>query len=571
MKNKGIFDVQNDTASVTHVGLVRKENEDNLGFAETPNGSVFVVCDGMGGHVGGKQASALAVDAIIRFMGAGKYNDIKEAMTQAIKYANKVVYETAEKNPALHGMGTTVVMVVVQDDKIYIAHVGDSRIYLLSDEQLYRLTKDHSFVQELFDRGIINNEEMQYHSRKNEITKALGLGPGVEPEVSPEPLRLKNGDKILLCSDGLSDMVDDFTIREVLLKYPNDVKAASKELLQIALNNGGKDNITFQIIHITNSNYKESIFEDKSNVPLPPYTSDHKPFELPDSGLKQAKGGILPKKALWAGVGILVLLMASILYLVMWPAHKPEKQTEISKQYIVFEHQTPQKLSVKKAKALIENQKKDRLILIPVDKTEKKWIKAEDSLKNPTLKDNDTVSITVFEQTKVLDQLPGKKEYLLKKKNFFILKKDTKKPLPNLSETPETKNAVQKKTAKEKNIITADSLKKFVRRYPDKLNWKTGILYFKKDFFIKRKYKFSSLDNLIRLGIIKNLPEKLIEYLGGEIKVIQNIKNYNKDYLKKIEKELKESGKKPVKAENIKSLSKDFALYKTNREKNNKK
>ena len=268
MKTNVIFNMQEDTCSMTHVGNVRKQNEDNLGYAETPNGDVFVVCDGMGGHVGGKVASSVAVDAIMEYFGSEKKLNITDAMDEAIRYANRRIFEKADAEPELKGMGTTIVLVVIQEDKTYIAHVGDSRIYLFSDNKLFRLTKDHSHVQQLIDIGAITPEEAETHPRKNIILKALGTQPDVEPEVAPEPLLLKNGDTLLMCSDGLSDMVNDKTIEEVLRKG-NDVKSTGEELMQLALNAGGKDNITLQLIRITGSNYKESVFVDKTNKPKP--------------------------------------------------------------------------------------------------------------------------------------------------------------------------------------------------------------------------------------------------------------------------------------------------------------
>ena len=265
MNTNDIFNFKQDTAAITNVGLVRKENEDNFGYAYTNNGHVFVVCDGMGGHVGGKEASSTAVNAIMNFFSSKIFLNIPKGMEEAMKYANKAVFDKALNNTNLKGMGTTIVMVVIKEDKVYVGHVGDSRIYLLTDNNLIRLTKDHSYVQELFDRGIISNEEMRTHSRKNEITKALGLTQEVEPEVTKEPLLLKNGDTLLLCSDGLTDMVDDANIREVLITN-NNVGDAAQQLLHMALTAGGKDNITMQLIKITNSNYKDSIYENKNNI-----------------------------------------------------------------------------------------------------------------------------------------------------------------------------------------------------------------------------------------------------------------------------------------------------------------
>jgi len=265
MKTNDIFNFNNDTAAISDVGLVRKQNEDSFGYTHANNSHVFVVCDGMGGHVGGKIASETAVNAIMNFFNSNLLINIPKGMEEAIKYANKAVYEKARQNPDLKGMGTTIVLTIIKEDKVYIGYVGDSRIYLFTDNKLIRLTKDHSYVQELFNRGIITDDEMRYHSRKNEITRALGLIEDVEPEVAKNPLLLKNGDVLLLCSDGLTDMVDDTNIRQVMTTTP-DVKKAAKQLLNMALSAGGKDNTTIQLIKITNSNYKESIYINQNNV-----------------------------------------------------------------------------------------------------------------------------------------------------------------------------------------------------------------------------------------------------------------------------------------------------------------
>ncbi len=276
--------MQSDTCSLTNIGRVRKQNEDNMGYAATPNGDVFVVCDGMGGHVGGKVASSIAVESLIEYFNTERKTDIYHALDESIRYANRKIYERAMQEPSLKGMGTTLVMAVIQEDKTYIAHVGDSRIYLLSDNCLYRVTSDHSMVQQMVDKGILTPKEAETHPKKNIISKALGLSEDIEPEIAPEPLLLKNGDVLLLCSDGLSDMVNDITIHSVLMKYPN-VKQAGDELIRLALEAGGKDNITLHLIKVTNSNYKKSIFIDKSPVPVCAGNSyESTPAEYPNPG-----------------------------------------------------------------------------------------------------------------------------------------------------------------------------------------------------------------------------------------------------------------------------------------------
>lgn len=267
MANK-IFDIQKDTASLTNIGKVRKQNQDNIGFAETRNGDIFVVCDGMGGHKGGQIASNIAVDSIVEYFSAKSYADIPEAIDSAVRYANKNIYQKAQEDPELDRMGTTAVVLLVREDKVYFGYVGDSRIYIMSSGKLYRLTKDHSYVQKLIDNGIITEEKAETHPKKSQLLKALGIAETVEPEVCNEPVLPKNGDKFLLCSDGLTGPVNDLNIQSILKTKAKNANEKANELLSMALAAGGSDNISIQIVEITNSNYKESKFTDRSNKDL---------------------------------------------------------------------------------------------------------------------------------------------------------------------------------------------------------------------------------------------------------------------------------------------------------------
>lgn len=161
--------------NATHVGQVRQANEDYFGNFETKNGYVFLVCDGMGGHVGGAKASQIAVGIIRDCLQQLDYKTPYEALSQSIVAANDAILAYAEKNPELTGMGTTCVAILVVGSDVYYAHVGDSRIYLFSNNKLIRITKDHSFVQNMIDLGGLTEEEAEKHPRKNEITNALGL------------------------------------------------------------------------------------------------------------------------------------------------------------------------------------------------------------------------------------------------------------------------------------------------------------------------------------------------------------------------------------------------------------
>lgn len=245
--------------SRSHVGLVRKANEDSFGDEQTLGGHVFVVCDGMGGHVGGAKASKLAVDSILEFFRNNSDNDPAQLIHDAIIFANMQVHGHASEFPEFNGMGTTCVVLYIQaDGKIYHGHVGDSRIYAYQKGKLQRLTKDHSYVQFLVDTGEITEEEMETHPKKNQILKALGIDEAVKPDVNPTPIIPEDGLLFLLCSDGLNGMVIDSDIRAHLDKFEvQNLEQITENLINHALTNGGKDNVTATLIH-----YKSAVAKD---------------------------------------------------------------------------------------------------------------------------------------------------------------------------------------------------------------------------------------------------------------------------------------------------------------------
>ncbi|MGB3345043.1 MAG: Stp1/IreP family PP2C-type Ser/Thr phosphatase [Aequorivita sp.] len=250
-------------SQTTHRGNVREQNEDSCENKETRNGHFFVTCDGMGGAAEGKKASSIAVRSIFEFFEKETYENIQIALYQSLQFANEQIYATSQANPAYKGMGTTACVVVFRNDDMYFAHVGDSRIYLQTDGKLKYLTRDHSFVNQLVDQGTINPAEAKTHPEKNRILKALGVNPQVESTVSSQPTLLKKGDVVLLCSDGLTDMVPDATIAEILNREKSIAEKADL-LLQKALDNGGKDNITIQLVEIIESPHTKTNFIDRT-------------------------------------------------------------------------------------------------------------------------------------------------------------------------------------------------------------------------------------------------------------------------------------------------------------------
>lgn len=244
----------------THVGHVRKANEDNHGVKMIDNDtSVFVVCDGMGGHLGGATASRIAVDCILTYLSTNPLDDCSRAIKGAFEFANDQVYAESLNNAELHGMGTTGVVLLVRGNHCYVGHVGDSRIYLQSESRLFRLTKDHSFVQELVDQGIIRDDEAESHPRKNQILRAIGIAPSINAEVSAREIHVKKGDVFLLCTDGLNGMIGDKRINAVLNSQPS-LNLKAKELIVQALDAGGKDNVTVALIEIQHSPFETSVF-----------------------------------------------------------------------------------------------------------------------------------------------------------------------------------------------------------------------------------------------------------------------------------------------------------------------
>jgi len=253
-------------SEVSHVGNVREKNEDSCKAVKTINGHLFIVCDGMGGAAEGKKASSLAVDSIVAYFTKEKYDNIQIALYKSLEFANEQIYATAQAFPDYKGMGTTVCVIILKDDEFHYAHVGDSRIYLYSDNNLFQLTKDHSFVNQLVDQGTITIEAAKTHKDKNRILKALGVHAKVEPNISFQPMLLKKEDILLSCSDGLTDMISDDNIKDVL-STESTIELKTKKLIEKALANGGKDNITVQSIKIIESNHKKSIFIDKTIYP----------------------------------------------------------------------------------------------------------------------------------------------------------------------------------------------------------------------------------------------------------------------------------------------------------------
>ena len=240
-----------DFVNYSDRGRIRERNEDFAAYFDTINGHIFVVCDGMGGHNAGDVASELAVESVRDYLNETYCANPFDAVENAINYANKMIYNMARGNDYLEGMGTTIVLALIRDDKIYYGHVGDSRIYLYRNSILDQLTEDHSFVQMLMKSGLITVSEAKEHPKKHEITKALGLSMQTEPDISPRAIFPQNDDFLLLCTDGLTNLVETAEI-EKILDNPFGINDKASKLVSKANRNGGLDNITLILARFHN-------------------------------------------------------------------------------------------------------------------------------------------------------------------------------------------------------------------------------------------------------------------------------------------------------------------------------
>ena len=237
------------SAGVTDKGRKRRRNED--AFVKEP--PLFAVADGMGGAQAGEIASKLAA-AALEESDHGQFRG-EEGVAALIQEANRRVYERSNEDPSASGMGTTMTVALVEDGRVAIGHVGDSRAYLVRDGSLEQLTEDHSLVNELMKSGKLSPEEAETHPQRSVITRALGTDPDVD--VDTFTIEAREGDLFLLCSDGLTSMVADTTILDVLERHRNDLDRAARILVQEANRGGGEDNITIVAFEITSADDTE--------------------------------------------------------------------------------------------------------------------------------------------------------------------------------------------------------------------------------------------------------------------------------------------------------------------------
>lgn len=234
--------------AMTDVGRTRMVNQDYVFSCLEPVGNLpnlFIVADGMGGHQAGDFASSYSVKKFLESVSLSLQRNPHKIFADAIRYANRELIEKSKSNPELRGMGTTMVALTIIGDKAYVANVGDSRLYLMEDS-LMQITVDHSLVQEMIKLGELSREDARLHPDKNIITRAVGAGRDINADYFE--FTITKDSILLMCSDGLSNMVDDDQIA-VLLKSAEAPEKVGKKLIETANRNGGKDNIAVIVIN----------------------------------------------------------------------------------------------------------------------------------------------------------------------------------------------------------------------------------------------------------------------------------------------------------------------------------
>ena len=246
-----------EVASVSDIGRVRENNEDSYLYWEPADdgefrrkGRLAVIADGMGGHQGGQEASRLAVETVREVYDRAFQDDPKAALIEAFNVAHTRIQEYAGEHPDLRGMGTTCTALAVVGQQFFFAHVGDSRLYLLRNGAILRLTRDHSYVSRLVENGIVNSRDAESHPQRHILTAALGSGIEAMPDVSHEALWLQDHDTLILCTDGLWGVVGDEDLAATVRGRPAADSCAA--VVKMALERGGPDNITVQILRVEN-------------------------------------------------------------------------------------------------------------------------------------------------------------------------------------------------------------------------------------------------------------------------------------------------------------------------------
>ncbi|MCY6356730.1 Stp1/IreP family PP2C-type Ser/Thr phosphatase [Clostridium sp. ZS2-4] len=242
-----IYEVSSSVGYLSDRGNIREINEDYLDFYEDDNVQVYVIADGMGGHNAGDVASKTAVDSCINYIKSLEKiheDDLEKVLRDAVAYANGIIYEKSKVSENLNGMGTTITVCLIKQNEVAIANVGDSSCFSIDNRGIEKITKDHSLVQELIDDGSITEQEALRHPNKNIITRALGTRKTVDIDIFQR--KKYEIQKIILCTDGLTNEVNKNEMYDIILK--NNNKESCKMLVQAAKNKGGRDNISVIVV-----------------------------------------------------------------------------------------------------------------------------------------------------------------------------------------------------------------------------------------------------------------------------------------------------------------------------------
>jgi protein phosphatase len=321
------------SAGKTDIGLVREANEDS--FRLLPQKKLFIVCDGMGGHRAGEVASSTACDLIVRLYDEEFERLLRDdrlrlprlsppstdVLTKAVRIANHWIYHLAGTDPSMGGMGTTIVAAAIEEDVITVLHVGDSRIYRYNDGVLERLTIDHSWAAEIEQTEHVSAEEARRLVNRNVITRALGVRETVEIDVAIR--KIVSGDMYILCSDGLCGLVKDDDIRRVIAGGHGDVEAIAGQLIELANDRGGIDNVSVIAVKVTGE-IAPSTLTEMPTVTIDPEPSEFLPIEeewaagrVGSSGTERPNGG-RAKSRLFpiTAPAVIIIVLAFLFYMV---------------------------------------------------------------------------------------------------------------------------------------------------------------------------------------------------------------------------------------------------------------
>lgn len=323
------------------IGNVRTKQEDHCGMAETPNGDVFVLCDSVDGNIGGDKAPSIAVNSIIEYFNRCEYDNVPQAINDAIRYANEQIISYASENHSNDGMTTTVCLLLLQEKNAFIAHVGDSRIYLYlrKENELHLLTKDHSYVQTLVDTGEMTDEDADYYSRKSIVLNALGKCHEVTPTI--DMLQPKNDDVFLICNAVFKRMVWNGTVKKTLAQNIS-LEQKGERLLELATQDKDQENCTLQLIKIDNSPWNKSEFvsynpkshDDKQLLSEP---ESEKPD--PDVVTDKSKSRFSIEKMLYIIIPILII-MSCIIFANRDKDEKESTTAEVKTDDVVIQEDT---------------------------------------------------------------------------------------------------------------------------------------------------------------------------------------------------------------------------------------